>query len=57
MGRNVPREPRSELRQGAAAIHEWYVALVDAGFTEAQAQGFVMQMLIAQMQMHSPPEV
>jgi len=55
MGRNAQREPRAELRQAAAAIHEWFVALIDSGFTEEQAMHFTMQMLVAQMSMTPPP--
>jgi hypothetical protein len=31
------REPSSARRQAAANLHEWYVALTEAGFTELQA--------------------
>lgn len=33
----VQREPRAELRTAAVTLHEWFVALVAEGFTEAQA--------------------
>lgn len=30
-------EPAATVRQAAGALHDYYVALVQAGFTEAQA--------------------
>ena len=32
-----PREPRADLRQAAGAMHELFTALLEQGFTEAQA--------------------
>jgi hypothetical protein len=39
------REPSSARRQAAANLHEWYVALREAGFTEAQALTVVTRKL------------
>lgn len=38
------REPRADIRQAAAAMHEVYVALVDEGFTTHEALVIVGQM-------------
>jgi len=38
-------EPRSDFRQAAAAAREVFVAMVDAGFTEAQAMQVVLAIL------------
>lgn len=34
---NYPREPSANARQGALALHEWLIAMLQAGFTEDQA--------------------
>ena len=38
-------EPRSDFRQAAQIAHELFVAMVDAGFTEAQAMQVVTAVL------------
>lgn len=48
-----PREPRADIRIGAAVLHETFVALLGAGFTEYQALAIVGQMVIGQQQ---PPD-
>lgn len=45
MAQNSPREPRAELRQAAAAVHEFFIALTEQGFTEAQAMQLAVGML------------
>jgi hypothetical protein len=39
-------EPRSDFRQGASVAYELYVAMIDAGFTEAQAMQVVISVLV-----------
>lgn len=34
---NFQREPSANARQGAIALHEWLIAMLQAGFTEDQA--------------------
>lgn len=43
------REPSSDNRQIAAALHEMFVAYVEAGFTEQQAMDIVLTLLRAQV--------
>jgi hypothetical protein len=38
-------EPRSDMRQAAAAARELFVAMVDAGFSEDQAMKVVLAVL------------
>lgn len=47
-----PREPRADMRIGAAVLHETFVALMGAGFSEYQALAIVGQMVVAQQ----PPD-
>lgn len=42
------REPRAEIRQAAAGMHEVFVALIDEGFTEKQALEIVARMAAGQ---------
>lgn len=44
------REPSADLRQSASQTHELYTALVDEGFTEAQALQLLGTMLAAAIQ-------
>jgi hypothetical protein len=46
-------EPRSDFRQAANVAYELYVAMIDAGFTEAQAMKVVISVL---MQGQQPPQ-
>jgi hypothetical protein len=39
------REPSADIRQAAIGLHEIFTALIDAGFTEAQALTIVGQLL------------
>lgn len=43
----VKREPRAELRQLARLMRELYVALVDEGFSEREANALVAETLRA----------
>jgi hypothetical protein len=40
-------EPSAELRQAASTAYEMYVAMTDAGFTNAQAWEAVLKLILA----------
>ena len=42
---NGPVEPPADLRQSAVAMHQMFIAYVDAGFTETQALELVKQFI------------
>ena len=42
---DIPFEPSGDARNMAGILRNWYVALVDAGFSENQAMSFIQQML------------
>lgn len=44
---NPPREPSSDMRQAARALHETFTALINEGFTERQALAVIGQILAA----------
>ena len=44
-----PQDPLTELAAGAAQLHEFFLAQVAAGFTEAQALQLVIAVLTAGM--------
>jgi hypothetical protein len=39
----VQDSPLSPLQATAAALHEWYVALREAGFTQDEAMAFIVR--------------
>jgi glutathionylspermidine synthase len=44
---NAPREPSAELRKAASQLHQMFIALLQEGFTEAQALQVVAAILQA----------
>ncbi|MEV8637779.1 hypothetical protein AB0395_39645 [Streptosporangium sp. NPDC051023] len=42
-----PEDPITQLAQGAAQLHELFMAYVNAGFTESQALYLIGQMIQA----------
>lgn len=44
---NPPREPSADLRQMASMLHQTFAALMQEGFTEAQALQVIGQILAA----------
>jgi hypothetical protein len=44
---SAPQDPMTALAEGAAHLHEIFLAYVNAGFTEAQALHLVGQVLAA----------
>jgi hypothetical protein len=57
----LPRYPSAEQKRADAEdFHEWYDAYVHAGFTRAEAAGFITAMLgrvVVQAGMAYPPEL
>jgi hypothetical protein len=46
---DAPQDPLTELAAGAVQLHEFFVAQVEAGFTEQQALQLVIAVLTAGM--------
>jgi hypothetical protein len=44
---NIPIEPSADQRQAALGLRGMYLALVQSGFTEAEAMHLIAQMLLA----------
>lgn len=49
------REPAADIRQAAAQMHGLYTALVDEGFTEAQALSILGTMMAASINKPQDP--
>lgn len=46
----APQDPMTELAEDAAAMHEWYTSMRDAGFTERETCTIIAQTIAAQNQ-------
>lgn len=49
MAESIRIEPSADVRQGAKAMYQLFIALVQEGFTEAQALKMVSVMVQAQI--------
>lgn len=45
MNDRIKVEPTAEMRQAAITCYQWYIALVDQGFSESQALAIVGAMI------------
>ena len=45
MSEDTPVDPFSELAAGAVNLHEWFTALLSAGFSELQALVFMAEVV------------
>jgi hypothetical protein len=43
---NNPQEPTAEIRQAASFVRQWFIGLINEGFTEQQALVIIGQMIV-----------
>lgn len=55
MSDGMPADPISDLRAGAAQLHELFMSFVESGFSEGQAL-YLVGVLIAAMRKPDMPE-